>query len=149
MAQRPQFGFSVTPGSADGVAAEAAEAEALGYDRIGVWDSPALFREPWVTLGAMARETERVRLGTWNPLSRHQVVTASAAASFDDLAPGRVIPNPPETGFLRAAVEVGCETLDGLEMLVEQGRIGFELWTGVEHDVEAMRDALRRAFGVL
>jgi 5,10-methylenetetrahydromethanopterin reductase len=88
----PEFGFSVTPGPADGVAAEAAEAEALGYDRIGVWDSPALFREPWVTLGAMARETERVRLGTWvtNPLSRHPVVTASAAASVDDLAPGRV-----------------------------------------------------------
>ncbi|HET6694948.1 MAG TPA: shikimate dehydrogenase [Gaiellaceae bacterium] len=57
-----------------------------------------------------------------------------------------VIPNPPETRFLRAAAELGCETLDGLEMLVEQGRIGFELWTGVEPDVGAMRDALRRAF---
>jgi shikimate dehydrogenase len=57
-----------------------------------------------------------------------------------------VIPNPPQTGFLRAAAELGCETLDGLEMLVEQGRIGFELWTGVEPDVGAMRDALRRAF---
>ena len=59
-----------------------------------------------------------------------------------------VIPNPPETRFLAVAAELGCETLDGLEMLVEQGRIGFELWTGVEPDVEAMRDALRRAFGV-
>jgi shikimate dehydrogenase len=57
-----------------------------------------------------------------------------------------VIPNPPQTGFLRTAAELGCETLDGLEMLVEQGRIGFELWTGVEPDVGAMRDALRRAF---
>jgi shikimate dehydrogenase len=57
-----------------------------------------------------------------------------------------VIPNPPETRFLRAAAELGCETLDGLEMLVEQGRIGFQLWTGVEPDVGAMRDALRRAF---
>ncbi len=40
----------------------------------------------------MARETVRVRLGTWvtNPLSRHPVVTASAAATVDDLAPGRV-----------------------------------------------------------
>jgi shikimate dehydrogenase len=57
-----------------------------------------------------------------------------------------VIPNPPQTGFLRAAAELGCGTLDGLEMLVEQGRIGFELWTGVEPDVGAMRDALRRAF---
>ena len=79
-------------------------------------------------------------------------VEAMVPLVLDDVA-GRalvadVIPNPPETRFLAAAAELGCETLDGLEMLVEQGRIGFELWTGVEPDVEAMRDALRRAFGV-
>jgi len=87
-----EFGFSVTPGPANGVAAEAAEAEGLGYDRIGIWDSPALFREPWVTLAAVAGATSRAAIGPWvtNPLSRHPVVTASAAASVDDLAPGRV-----------------------------------------------------------
>jgi shikimate dehydrogenase len=57
-----------------------------------------------------------------------------------------VVPNPPETRLLREAAAAGCETLDGLEMLVEQGRIGFRLWTGVEPDAEIMRDALRRAF---
>jgi len=77
-------------------------------------------------------------------------VDALVPLALDDVA-GRalvadVIPNPPETRFLRMAAELGCETLDGLEMLVEQGRIGFELWTGIEPDVGAMRDALRRAF---
>jgi 5,10-methylenetetrahydromethanopterin reductase len=88
----PRFGFSVSPGAALGVAREAAEAEQMGYDRIGIWDSPALFREPWVTLATVARETEALSLGTWvtNPLSRHPVVTASAAATLDELAPGRV-----------------------------------------------------------
>lgn len=40
----------------------------------------------------MARDTRHISIGTWvtNPLSRHPVVTASAAASLDDLAPGRV-----------------------------------------------------------
>jgi shikimate dehydrogenase len=57
-----------------------------------------------------------------------------------------VVPNPPETRFLREAAAAGCETLDGLEMLVEQGRIGFELWTGVEPDTAAMRSALQLAF---
>jgi shikimate dehydrogenase len=57
-----------------------------------------------------------------------------------------VVPNPPETRFLREAAAAGCGTLDGLEMLVEQGRIGFRLWTGVEPDAEIMSDALRRAF---
>jgi len=86
------FGFSVTPGEPLGVGAEMRRAEQLGYDRFGVWDSPALFREPWTTLASVARDTERIRLGTWvtNPLSRHPVVTAASAATVDDLAPGRV-----------------------------------------------------------
>ncbi len=88
---RPGFGFSVTPGSPIGVGLEMAEAEALGYDRLGIWDSPALFREPWVTLASVARDTRRIRLGTWvtNPVSRHPLITASAMASMEDLAPGR------------------------------------------------------------
>jgi len=87
----PGFGFSVTPGSPIGVGIEMAEAEAMGYDRLGIWDSPALFREPWVTLASVARDTSAIRLGTWvtNPISRHPLVTASAAASLEDLAPGR------------------------------------------------------------
>lgn len=86
------FGFSVTPGEPLGVGAEMRRAEELGYDRFGVWDSPALFREPWATLASVARDTDRIRLGTWvtNPLSRHPVVTAASAATVDDLAPGRV-----------------------------------------------------------
>jgi 5,10-methylenetetrahydromethanopterin reductase len=88
----PEFGFSITPGSASGVADELRRVEKLGYHRIGVWDSPALFREPWAVLAAIAPATTRLRLGTWvtNPLTRHPVVTASAAATVDDLAPGRV-----------------------------------------------------------
>lgn len=87
----PAFGFGVTPGPPDGVAAEMRDAEALGFDRMGVWDSPALFRDPWMTLGAVARATGTIRLGTWvsNPVSRHPVVTASAIATLEDLAPGR------------------------------------------------------------
>ena len=88
---RPEFGYSVTPGPPQGVAEESAAAEALGYDRIGIWDSPALFREPWVTLTATALTTERAAIGLWvtNPLSRHPAATAASAASVDDLAPGR------------------------------------------------------------
>jgi 5,10-methylenetetrahydromethanopterin reductase len=87
-----RFGFSVTPGEPRGVGAELARAERLGYDRCGIWDSPALFREPWVTLGSVARDTERIALGTWvtNALTRHPAVTAACAATVDDLAPGRV-----------------------------------------------------------
>jgi len=88
-----RFGFSVNPSSVAEAVEAARRAEALGFDRIGVWDSPALYREPWLTLGAVAAATGRIDLGTWvtNPLTRHPVVTAAAAATLDDLAPGRVV----------------------------------------------------------
>ncbi|KAA0135897.1 shikimate dehydrogenase [Gimesia chilikensis] len=59
-----------------------------------------------------------------------------------------VIPNPPETHLLREAAKAGCTTLDGLGMLVNQGVIGFQLWTGVDPDPRVMRSALEEVFGV-
>ena len=57
-----------------------------------------------------------------------------------------VIPNPPDTRFLKQAQRQGARTLNGLGMLVYQGAIAFKLWTGVEPDVQVMRDALERFF---
>jgi shikimate dehydrogenase len=56
--------------------------------------------------------------------------------------------NPPETRLLRAARQRGLPVLDGLAMLVYQGAIGFELWTGRKAPEAAMKSALRRALGV-
>lgn len=74
------------------VAAWCELAESLGYARVGIGDSPALHRAPWVVLTLAAQRTRRVPIGLWvtNPLTRHPVVTASAAATVDELAPGRV-----------------------------------------------------------
>jgi 5,10-methylenetetrahydromethanopterin reductase len=71
----------------------AADAEGAGYDRVGIWDSPALYLDPWITLAAVSTSTTSLRIGTWvtNPLTRHPVVTANAAATLDTLAPGRVV----------------------------------------------------------
>lgn len=59
-----------------------------------------------------------------------------------------VIPNPPETLFLRMARERDLATLDGLSMLVYQGVIGFELWTGEKAPEDVMKRALQQAFSV-
>jgi shikimate dehydrogenase len=58
-----------------------------------------------------------------------------------------VIPNPPRTAFLGAAEAQGARTLDGLGMLVHQGAVGFQMWTGVEAPIDVMRQALERVFG--
>lgn len=41
-----------------------------------------------------------------------------------------LIYNPADTRFLLEARKVGCDTIGGLEMLVAQAKIQFELWTG-------------------
>lgn len=46
-----------------------------------------------------------------------------------------------ETALLRAAAKKGCRTLDGLGMLLHQGVLAFEIWTGIKPPVEIMRKA--------
>ncbi|HTZ19180.1 MAG TPA: shikimate dehydrogenase [Dissulfurispiraceae bacterium] len=46
------------------------------------------------------------------------------------------------TPVLRAAAEKGCRTMHGLGMLLWQGVIAFEIWTGVKPPVEVMKEAL-------
>jgi len=58
-----------------------------------------------------------------------------------------VIPNPPTTRLVRDAREKGCEVIDGLGMLVAQGVIGIEYWTGQSPDPAVMRHGLEEVFG--
>ncbi len=59
-----------------------------------------------------------------------------------------VVFNPPETRLLAAARACGLPTLDGLSMLVYQGAIGFEMWTGEKAPEAVMKRALAEALGV-
>ena len=57
-----------------------------------------------------------------------------------------VVPNPPDTAFLRAARDSGCRVVDGLEMLVMQGALSVELWCREGPSLPVMRAALAEAF---
>lgn len=56
-----------------------------------------------------------------------------------------IVYTPPETRLLQAAAEKDCHTIGGLGMLVHQGAIAFEKWTGVNPPVETMRQVLEGA----
>jgi shikimate dehydrogenase len=64
-----------------------------------------------------------------------------------DLLVCDVVPNPPETRLIQTARARGLKVLTGLPMLVYQGAIGFEMWTGKKAPEREMREALERAFG--
>ncbi len=59
-----------------------------------------------------------------------------------------VVFNPVQTLFMKRAQEAGCITVDGLGMLVNQGLLAIEQWTGKKPHAGGMRSALEEAFGV-
>jgi len=72
-----------------------------------------------------------------SPLAADQVALLKASATVYDL-----IYTPRPTALLRLARERGCRTIDGLEMLVQQGAASLRLWSGLpEVPVIAMRAA--------
>jgi shikimate dehydrogenase len=50
--------------------------------------------------------------------------------------------NPLQTQFLKDAAKAGCATIDGASMLVHQGAVQFEMWTGEKAPVDVMRRAV-------
>ena len=95
-----------------------------------------------------------------NAVGTSQLIVNTASTSMDVshpllidpewLAPQSIVYDivytPPETRLLQAAAEKDCHTIGGLGMLVHQGAIAFERWTGVNPPVETMRQALQGAF---
>ena len=67
--------------------------ETTGYSHIWVGDSHLIWREAYVNMTAMMLHTAKVKFGTGvtNPLTRHPSVLASAYATLEEYAPGRMI----------------------------------------------------------
>jgi 3-dehydroquinate dehydratase/shikimate dehydrogenase len=78
------------------------------------------------------------------PLGSGDFIDETPATS-EQLAGARcvydLVYNPIETRLLQEARKAGCEVLGGLEMLVAQAKIQFELWTGQIPSSSLMYDA--------
>ena len=53
-----------------------------------------------------------------------------------------IVYNPIETKFLKQAKEVGAQTINGLDMLIQQGSESFKLWTGKPFPIDKIRKKL-------
>jgi shikimate dehydrogenase len=67
---------------------------------------------------------------------------------FSGVSPGAlavdIVYKPENTAFLNAAKAAGLRQLGGLPMLIYQGALAFELWTGVTAPVDVMFEAARQ-----
>src|ERR1700730_9985435 len=88
-----RVGFFFWPYTPEYTARMARLGEELGFDLVGIADTPGNALDPWVAMTLAAAATSRVRLATCvtNLVTRHPSITASAAASLHAAAGGRTI----------------------------------------------------------
>ena len=95
-----------------------------------------------------ARVADAVRQSTLlvNTATASMDLTQPLLISVDWLQPHAIVYDivytPPVTPLMRAAAERGCQTLGGIGMLIHQGAIAFEKWTGVPPCTQTMQQAL-------
>jgi shikimate dehydrogenase len=102
---------------------------------------------PWENLAQLIPHTELLINTTpvgmapdtnKSPLSEELIQKLSASAIAYDLI---YTPNP--TRFLQQAQAQGNMTIDGLEMLVQQGAAALQLWLNEPVPVDTMRQTLK------
>jgi len=89
-----RFGINFMPTARPQETVEwARTAEACGFEVLGISDSQSICRDVYMTLALCAANTRGIRLGprVITPITRHPAVAASAAATLEDLAPGRTL----------------------------------------------------------
>jgi len=88
-----KIGFFFWPYDVALVRKMAKAADRLGYDMVGIADTPGNAMDPWIAATLVAADTRRARVAlcVTNLVTRHPAVSAAAIASVGLLAPGRAV----------------------------------------------------------
>jgi alkanesulfonate monooxygenase SsuD/methylene tetrahydromethanopterin reductase-like flavin-dependent oxidoreductase (luciferase family) len=137
-----QFGIAI-PTAADSWRL-VRRAEELGFSHAWFFDTQMLSADPFVAMAAAAMKTSRIKLGTGVliPSNRIAPVAATAFASLNKLAPGRIVFGV-STGFTgRRTMGLGAVKLADMEEYI---RVIQALWRGetVEFKVEGRLRKIR------
>jgi shikimate dehydrogenase len=141
-----------TDGPAVAESVDAAGTSVLVLGRGGAARSAAVALE---AAGASSVRLVSRRDEDWPPTADDVTILVNATPIRDELPvePGphhQVVdfayrPDGRPTALVEAAHAAGCRrVVDGREILVRQGALSFELWTGIAAPVEIMRAAVRR-----
>ena len=100
---------------------------------------PRSLDEPALTaaLGSAAIAVNATTMGMTTDTAAFDVSALPEGALVFDL-----VYVPPDTPLVRAAVDRGLKVCNGMEMLIRQGEIAFERWTGIGSTADIMRSAL-------
>ncbi len=127
--------------------------EALG--RNGAADIAIINRDPDRAASA-AKLAPQARVASWDAVADAQLVVNATNLGMQPGDPLPIDPkllqptqavadliyHPASTALLTAAHALGCPTMNGLPMLLNQAAIQFRHWTGLDAPVDAMRAAV-------
>lgn len=103
---------------------------------------------PWAGTAELPQDTQLLINATCVGLFPH--VDQCPDIRYDQIRSGMpvcdVVFNPAMPLFLQKAAQQGAQVITGLGMLVNQGALNFEIWTGVPAPREIMMAALQREF---
>jgi len=124
----------------------ARHAEALGYERVWIYDEGLATRDVYVTMAAVVAATERLTVGPGitNPYTRHPAATAAAVASVDELSGGRAFLGIGAGGSLTLD-PIGLERSRPLASVREAITAARALFRGDAVDIEGETLRLRGA----
>jgi shikimate dehydrogenase len=100
---------------------------------------------------ALPQASRFSRRTTWPPAVDDADLVVNATSARDEvvveLRAGQTLVDLPypRTATARAAEAAGVRVVDGYDVVVAQGAVAFELWTGVPAPVDVMRTAVRSA----
>jgi shikimate dehydrogenase len=111
-----------------------------------------LISHPWEELPQLISQASLVVNTTPVGMYPHIHEMPVSEADLANLQPATIVydliytPNP--TRFLQVASQRSAITIDGLEMLVQQGAAALQIWLGQPVPVEVMRESLRQKLGL-
>jgi shikimate dehydrogenase len=117
------------------------------------WSEPTIASrltvKTWETLATLILDTQLLINTTPIGMHPHELDSPVAAELLAKLPAGAIaydlIYTPRPTQFLRLAARSGAQTIDGTEMLVQQGAAALHLWVQQPAPVDVMRSALLQA----
>ena len=101
---------------------------------------------PWAGTAPVPEDTQILIQATGVGLGSQEKPDVDYAAIRPGMVACDVVFNPVESAFLGEAAARGARTVTGIGMLVQQGALNFELWTGHPAPVDVMYHTLAREF---
>lgn len=99
------------------------------------------YQKPEVLRGALSDSRILVNASSVGMAPKTEETLITDVSMFHkDLFVFDVIYNPQETRLLKEAKAAGCQTGNGMYMLLYQGAAAFELWTGQKMPIESLKE---------